>query len=91
MSPDSSDASMPAVAVPAPLRPTLLAVDSCTRQHANLLVLGQIVSGLVSHHGLMEGRKSSHDPKHVTRNNNNNEAHENGKKKHTLCYSFNVR
>jgi hypothetical protein len=40
-------ASMLAVAVPAPLRPTLLAVDSCTRQHANLLVLGQIVSGLV--------------------------------------------
>jgi hypothetical protein len=25
----------------------LLAVDSCTRQHANLLVPGQIVSGLV--------------------------------------------
>jgi hypothetical protein len=47
MSPTSSDASMLAVAVPAPLRPTLLAVDSCTRQHANLLVLGQIVSGLV--------------------------------------------
>jgi hypothetical protein len=38
---------MLAVAVPAPLRPTLLAVDSCTRQHANLLVRGQIVSGLV--------------------------------------------
>jgi hypothetical protein len=38
---------MLAVAVPAPLRPTLLAVDSCTRQHANLLVPGQIVSGLV--------------------------------------------
>jgi hypothetical protein len=47
MSPASSDASMLAVAVPAPLRPTLLAVDSCTRQHANLLVPGQIVSGLV--------------------------------------------
>jgi hypothetical protein len=47
MSPASSDASMLAVAVPAPLRPTLLAVGSCTRQHANLLVLGQIVSGLV--------------------------------------------
>jgi hypothetical protein len=47
MSPASSDASMPAVAVPAPLRPTLLAVHSCTRQHANLLVLGQIVSGPV--------------------------------------------
>jgi hypothetical protein len=47
MSPPSSDASMLAVAVPAPLRPTLLAVDSCTRQHANLLVPGQIVSGLV--------------------------------------------
>jgi hypothetical protein len=43
MSPVSSDASMLAVAV----RPTLLAVDSCTRQHANLLVPGQIVSGLV--------------------------------------------
>jgi hypothetical protein len=28
-------------------RPTLLAVDSCTRQHANLLVSEQIVSGLV--------------------------------------------
>jgi hypothetical protein len=38
---------MLAVAVPAPLRPTLLAVHSCTRQHANLLVPGQIVSGLV--------------------------------------------
>jgi hypothetical protein len=38
---------MLAVAVPAPPRPTLLAVDSCTRQHANLLVPGQIVSGLV--------------------------------------------
>jgi hypothetical protein len=48
MSPASSDASMMAVAVPAPLRPTLLAVDSCTCQHANLLVLGQIVSGLVT-------------------------------------------
>jgi hypothetical protein len=47
MSPASSDASMLAVAIPAPLRPTLLAVDSCTRQHANLLVPGQIVSGLV--------------------------------------------
>jgi hypothetical protein len=38
---------MLAVAVPAPLRLTLLAVHSCTRQHANLLVTGQIVSGLV--------------------------------------------
>jgi hypothetical protein len=38
---------MLAVTVPAPLRPTLLAVGSCTRQHANLLVLGQIVSDLV--------------------------------------------
>jgi hypothetical protein len=47
MSPASSDASMLAVAVPAPLRPTLLAVDSCTRQHANLIVPGQIVSDLV--------------------------------------------
>jgi hypothetical protein len=47
MSPASSDASMLAVAVPATLRPTLLAVHSCTRQHANLLVPGQIVSGLV--------------------------------------------
>jgi hypothetical protein len=47
MSPASSDASMLAVAGPAPLRPNLLAVDSCTRQHANLLVPGQIVSGLV--------------------------------------------
>jgi hypothetical protein len=47
MSPASSDASMPAVAILAPLRPTLLEVDSCTRQHANLLVPGQIVSGLV--------------------------------------------
>jgi hypothetical protein len=47
MSPASSDASMLAVAVPAPLHPTLLAVDSCTRQHTNLLVPGQIVSGLV--------------------------------------------
>jgi hypothetical protein len=47
MSPASSDASMLAVVVPAPLRPTLLAVHSCTRQHANLLVPGQIVSGLV--------------------------------------------
>jgi hypothetical protein len=47
MSPASSDASMLAVAVSAPLRPTLLAVDSGTRQHANLLVPEQIVSGLV--------------------------------------------
>jgi hypothetical protein len=47
MSPASSDASMLAVAVPAPLRPILLAVNSCTRQHANLLVPGRIVSGLV--------------------------------------------
>jgi hypothetical protein len=47
MSPASSDASMLAVAVPAPLRPTLLAVHSCTREQANLLVPGQIVSGLV--------------------------------------------
>jgi hypothetical protein len=49
MSPTSSDASVLAVAVPTPLRPTLLAVDSCTRQHANLLVPGQIVSGLVKY------------------------------------------
>jgi hypothetical protein len=48
MSAASSDASMLAVAVPAPRRPTLLAVHSCTRQHANLLVPGQIVSGLVT-------------------------------------------
>jgi hypothetical protein len=47
MSPTSSDASMLAVAGLAPLRPTLLAVDSCNREHANLLVPGQIVSGLV--------------------------------------------
>jgi hypothetical protein len=47
MSAAGSDASMLAVAVSAPLRPTLLAVDSCTRQHANLLVPGQIVFGLV--------------------------------------------
>jgi hypothetical protein len=47
MSPANNDASMLAVAVPAPLCPTLLAVDSCTRQHANFLVPGQIVSGLV--------------------------------------------
>jgi hypothetical protein len=47
MSPTSSDASMLAVADPAPMRPTLLAVDSCTHQHANLLVPGQIVSSLV--------------------------------------------
>jgi hypothetical protein len=38
---------MLAVAVPAPLRPTLLAIHNCTRQHANLLVPGQMVSGLV--------------------------------------------
>jgi hypothetical protein len=49
MSPASSDASMLAAAVSAPLHPTLLAVDSWTRQHANLLVPGQIVSGLVTH------------------------------------------
>jgi hypothetical protein len=47
MSPAISDASMLAVAGPTPLCPTLLAVDSCTHQHANLLVPGQIVSGLV--------------------------------------------
>jgi hypothetical protein len=47
MSPASSDASMLSVAVPTPLHPTLIAVDSCTRQHANLLVPGQIVSDLV--------------------------------------------
>jgi hypothetical protein len=47
MLPASSDASMLAVAVPAPLHPTLLAVHSYTRQHANLLVPGQIVSGIV--------------------------------------------
>jgi hypothetical protein len=47
MSLASSDASILAVAGPAPLRPTLLAVDTCTRQHANLLVPRQIVSGLV--------------------------------------------
>jgi hypothetical protein len=56
MSPASSDASMLAVAIPAPLRLTLLAVHSCTRQHANLLVPGQIVSGLVmSHHMSLVG------------------------------------
>jgi hypothetical protein len=47
MSPASSDASILAVGSPAPLRPTVLAVASCTRQHANLLVPGQIVSDLV--------------------------------------------
>jgi hypothetical protein len=47
MSPASNDASMLAVANPAPLCPTVLAVASCTRQYANLLVPGQIVSGLV--------------------------------------------
>jgi hypothetical protein len=30
------------------LRPTVLAVASCTRQHANLFVSGQIISGLVN-------------------------------------------
>jgi hypothetical protein len=38
---------MLAVADLAPLRPTMLAVASCTRQHANLLVPRQIVSSLV--------------------------------------------
>jgi hypothetical protein len=59
MSPASSDASMLAVAVPAPLRSTLLAVDSCTRQHANLLVPGQIVSGLVRVDGPYAGHRRS--------------------------------
>jgi hypothetical protein len=54
MSLASSDASMLAVAVLAPLRPTLLAVHSCTLQHANLLVPGQIVSGLVIHASNMD-------------------------------------
>jgi hypothetical protein len=54
MSLASSDASMLAVAVPVPLRPTLLAVHSCTLQHANLLVPGQIVSGLVIHASNMD-------------------------------------
>jgi hypothetical protein len=48
MSPASTDASMLAVAGSAPLRTTVLAVASCTREHANLLVPGQIVSGLVN-------------------------------------------
>jgi hypothetical protein len=39
---------MLAVAGSAPLRTTVLAVASCTREHANLLVPGQIVSGLVN-------------------------------------------
>jgi hypothetical protein len=47
MSSASANPSMLVVAGPAPLRPTVLAVASCTRQHANLLVSGQIVSGLV--------------------------------------------
>jgi hypothetical protein len=47
MSSASSDASMLAVANSAPLRHTVLAVASCTRQHANLLVAGQIIYGLV--------------------------------------------
>jgi hypothetical protein len=51
MSPASSDVSMLTVAVLAPLRPTMLAVDSCTRQHVNLLVPGQIVSGPVERLG----------------------------------------
>jgi hypothetical protein len=54
MSLASSDASMLAVAVLVPLRPTLLAVHSCTLQHANLLVPGQIVSGLVIHASNMD-------------------------------------
>jgi hypothetical protein len=60
MSSASSDASTLAVAVPTPLHPTLLAVHSCTRQHANLLVPGQIVSGLVSvgtYMGKRDGRR----------------------------------
>jgi hypothetical protein len=60
MSPASSDASMLAVADPAPLRPTLLAVDSCTRKHANFLVPGQIVSGLVEHMFLGRVRASAY-------------------------------
>jgi hypothetical protein len=48
MLPASSDASMLVVASLAPLRPTVLVVASCTCQHANLLVPGQIVSGLVT-------------------------------------------
>jgi hypothetical protein len=54
MSPANSDASMLAVAVPAPLRPTSLAVDSCTHPHANLLVPGKIISGLVGVGGSKE-------------------------------------
>jgi hypothetical protein len=63
MSPANSDASMLAVAVPAPLRPTSLAVDSCTRQHANLLVPGQIISGLVGVGGSKEAE--AHSDRHT--------------------------
>jgi hypothetical protein len=53
---------MLAVAVLASLRPTLLAVDSCTRQHANLLVPGQIISGLVA----VVGREAGALPQGIT-------------------------
>jgi hypothetical protein len=48
MSPASTKTSMLAVAGLAPLRSTVLAVANYTRQHANLLVPEQIVSGLVN-------------------------------------------
>jgi hypothetical protein len=71
MSPASSDASMLAVADPAALRPTLLAVHSCTCQHANLLVRGQIASDLVEHKSYRNGfliEKSYPLLTHCTRN-----------------------
>jgi hypothetical protein len=74
MSPASSDASMLAVALPAPLRPTLLAVDSCALQHANLLVLGQIVSGLVIREEIMWFNTSLFLHKRMKHSKLNNES-----------------
>jgi hypothetical protein len=47
MSHRSTKTSMPAVAGPAPLCTTVLVGANYIRQHANLLVSGQIISGQV--------------------------------------------
>jgi hypothetical protein len=59
MTPTSTDPSMLAVAGPAPLRSTVLAVASYTRQHANLLVSGHIISVLVE--GVIRPKKEDGD------------------------------
>jgi uncharacterized membrane protein YdcZ (DUF606 family) len=59
MSAASTKTSMLAVVGLAPLRTTVQADANYTRQHANLLMPGQIVSGLVCDHIKLSGKNKS--------------------------------